>query len=50
MDAELETLTRKTEKNELRAKDAEFRLRFVEAEIALIKQRKELDALREPES
>lgn len=45
--AEIEALMRKSERNELRAKDAEFRLRYVRAEIALIKDRKELEALRE---
>ena len=40
-------LQEKTERNELRARDAEARLRFIEAEIAIIERRRELEELRE---
>jgi hypothetical protein len=46
MDAELEALQSKTDRNELRARDAEARLRIIEAEIAIIEQRERLEAMR----
>ncbi len=39
---ELEALIDKAERNELRARDAEARLRIIEAEIAIFHKRKEL--------
>ncbi len=44
---EMAGLRKKTEKNELRATDAEARLRIIRAEIALIKERQALEALRD---
>ncbi|CUH82612.1 hypothetical protein [Tropicibacter naphthalenivorans] len=44
---DLEALQEKTTRNELRAKDAEARLRIIEAEIAIIHKRKELLALKD---
>jgi putative heme degradation protein len=46
-DPDLEALQLKTERNEMRARDAEARLRIIEAEIALIHKRKELMDLRD---
>ena len=46
-DKELESLKSKLERNELRARDAEARLRIIEAEIAIISSRAKLEALRE---
>lgn len=46
MDNELSSLQSKTERNELRARDAEARLRIIEAEIAIIEQRERLEAMR----
>lgn len=46
MSSELENLKDKCERNELRARDAEARLRIIEAEIAIINKRKELLDLR----
>lgn len=47
MDNELNALKEKTERNELRARDAEARLRIIEAEIAIIEQRERLEAMRQ---
>lgn len=47
MDKELETLRSKTERNELRARDAEARLRILHAEIDIIEQRERLEAMRQ---
>lgn len=46
MDNEIEMLTRKAEKNEIRARDAEARLRIIKAEINIINERKELEKLK----
>lgn len=46
-DNELIALTAKTERNELRARDAEARLRIIEAEIAIIEQRERLEGMRQ---
>jgi putative heme degradation protein len=46
-DKELQALTSKMERNELRARDAEARLRIIEAEIAIINNRSKLEALRD---
>lgn len=46
MDEELEALKRKTERNELRARDAEARLRIIRSEIAIIRERQELEQLK----
>jgi len=43
---ELKALVSKTEKNELRARDAEARLRVIRAEIALFEERQKLEKLR----
>lgn len=49
MNPELEALQEKADRNELRARDAEARLRIIEAEIAIIHKRKELLSLKEQE-
>lgn len=49
MNPELEALQEKADRNELRARDAEARLRIIEAEIAIIHKRKELLSLKEME-
>ena len=46
-DQELTALKSKLERNELRARDAEARLRIIEAEIAIIDSRAKLEALRD---
>lgn len=46
MDDELEALVRKVERNELRARDAEARLRIIRAEIAIIQERQDLEKLK----
>lgn len=46
MDEEFEALKRKTERNELRARDAEARLRIIRAEIAIIQERQDLEKLK----
>lgn len=46
-DNELEGLRSKMERNELRARDAEARLRIIEAEIAIINSRARLETLRD---
>lgn len=48
--SDMEALRQKTERSELRARDAEARLRVIEAEIALIEKRKALQALRDAEA
>lgn len=45
-DQELTALKSKLERNELRARDAEARLRIIEAEIALVSSRAKLESLR----
>ncbi|SPH27612.1 hypothetical protein ASD8599_04078 [Ascidiaceihabitans donghaensis] len=45
-DQELANLKAKMERNELRARDAEARLRIIQAEIAIIDSRTKLEALR----
>lgn len=47
MSTDMSNLTEKAERNELRARDAEARLRIIEAEIAIIHKRKELLELKE---
>ena len=44
---EMEALVEKVQRNELRAQDAEARLRILEAEIAIIHKRDELLKLKE---
>lgn len=46
-DPELAALKAKLERNDLRARDAEARLRIIQAEIAIIDSRAKLEALRE---
>lgn len=46
IDAEIHTVRKKAEFNELRARDAEARLRIIEAEVSIIQKRKELMELR----
>lgn len=48
-DNELAALKAKLERNDLRAQDAEARLRIINAEIAIISSRAQLEALREAE-
>lgn len=47
MDADMAALREKAERNEIRAQDAEARLRIIEAEIAIINKRKELLELKD---
>ena len=47
MDRDLEELRKKVEKNELRARDAEARLKIVAAEIGILEHRQKLDSIRE---
>lgn len=44
-----EEITKKAEFNEMRARDAEARLRIIQTEIGILKLRAELEALREQE-
>jgi hypothetical protein len=43
---DMEALVRKVERNEWRARDAEARLRILEAEINIIEKRKILESMR----
>ena len=46
MEDELEALAKKVERNELRARDAEARLRIIRAEISIIQERQDLEKLK----
>ena len=48
-DTPLEEMARKAEFNELRARDAEARLRIIQTEIGILKLRAELESLKEQE-
>ncbi len=50
MNSDFDALKEKTERNEMRARDAEARLRIIEAEIAIIHKRNELMDLKDGET